>query len=500
MKTSMGWRLCFALLAITLSNHHAFAAGVVTAATESNLRAALAGGGNVTFAVSGTIALTSTLVISNNTVLDASGSSIILSGAGSVGVLFVWPNVNCTLKHLTVADGYGVNLHGAGMYNLGQSRIVDCIFSNNATVNPSGIPGFGGAIGHHGGTLSISGSTFVHNRSDSSAAAISVNISYGSATQFAVTNSTFYGNRNGYSNGAALGFSSPLPASWIVNCTFAWNTNGGISVGSWQSGDNKQVVLLNTIVANSVGGVDCGAYTSLGGIPVPLRDGGHNIVSDASAVMTNATTLRNTNPLLGPLTNNGGPTWTAAPLTGSLAIDHADNNAAPNVDQRGFRRPYGLASDIGAHEWAPPLVIHGRVSGVTLIDEVSIAVDATTFNTTNGWFMTVGQTAGMHTVTPSHPAYLFVPANRAISVGPDQLNVDFKAYRWNALSLESATNGVLHLAFAGTNGASYRMLASSNLVDWFPISTNSTGTSNLFEFFDAAIQSNPTRFYKTVSP
>lgn len=495
----MGWRLCFVLLAITLSNHHAFAAGVVTAATESNLRAALVGGGNVTFAVSGTITLTGTLVITNDTVFDASGHSLILSGGGSVRVLFVWPGVKLTLKHLTVADGYRVNDHGAGLYNLGQSKIIDCVFSNNATVNPSGIPGFGGAIGHHGGTLSISGSTFVHNRSDSSAAAISVNISYGSASQFAVTNSTFYGNSNGYNNGSALGFSSPLPASWIVNCTFAWNTNGGISAGSWQSGD-KQVTLINTIVANSVGGIDCAAVTSLGGITVPLRDEGHNIVSDSSAVMTNATTLRNTDPLLGPLANNGGPTWTAAPLVGSLAINHADNIAAPNIDQRGFWRPYGSASDIGAHEWAPPFVIRGRVSGVTLIDEVSITVDAATLSTTNGWYLTVGQAAGVHTVTPSHPAYLFVPASRVVSVGPDQLNVDFKAYRWNALSLESAANGVLHLAFAGTNGQSYRMLASSNLVDWFPVSTNSTGTSNLFEFFDPTFLSNRTRFYKTATP
>ena len=49
MKTLMGWRFYSALLALTVFNHQAFASGVVTAATESNLRAALLGGGAVSF-------------------------------------------------------------------------------------------------------------------------------------------------------------------------------------------------------------------------------------------------------------------------------------------------------------------------------------------------------------------------------------------------------------------------------------------------------------------
>src|SRR5205814_3328748 len=50
-------------------------------------------------------------------------------------------------------------------------------------------------------------------------------------------------------------------------------------------------------------------------------------------------------PMLGPLQNNGGPTWTHALLAGSPAIDHGDNGVINliaevplNTDQRGRRR------------------------------------------------------------------------------------------------------------------------------------------------------------------
>ena len=71
-------------------------------------------------------------------------------------------------------------------------------------------------------------------------------------------------------------------------------------------------------------------------------------------------------PLLGPLQDNGGPTWTHALLPGSPCIDQGTSGGLTN-DQRGVTRPYNVAtipdaaggdgSDIGAYEWtAPPTV------------------------------------------------------------------------------------------------------------------------------------------------
>ena len=70
----------------------------------------------------------------------------------------------------------------------------------------------------------------------------------------------------------------------------------------------------------------------------------------------------NTDPMLGPLQDNGGPTFTHALLTGSPAIDAGKNFTAGTTDQRGsgFVRTFDNASiananggdgtDIGAYE------------------------------------------------------------------------------------------------------------------------------------------------------
>ncbi|MBE0542629.1 MAG: hypothetical protein IH623_14815, partial [Verrucomicrobia bacterium] len=73
--------------------------------------------------------------------------------------------------------------------------------------------------------------------------------------------------------------------------------------------------------------------------------------SDGSCDFTNATSLNNTDPKLGPLANNCGPTLTMALLPGSPAIDAGNTAAAPPTDQRGVPRPYGQAADIGAFEY-----------------------------------------------------------------------------------------------------------------------------------------------------
>src|SRR5207244_2459322 len=61
-------------------------------------------------------------------------------------------------------------------------------------------------------------------------------------------------------------------------------------------------------------------------------------------------------PKLGPLGNNGGPTWTMALLPGSPAIDAGDDAllSAPfnlATDQRGLPRKSGAHVDIGAFEF-----------------------------------------------------------------------------------------------------------------------------------------------------
>lgn len=58
-------------------------------------------------------------------------------------------------------------------------------------------------------------------------------------------------------------------------------------------------------------------------------------------------------PLLGSLRDNGGPTQTHSLLAGSPALDHGNNAAALQFDQRGsgYARVAGPQADIGAFEF-----------------------------------------------------------------------------------------------------------------------------------------------------
>ena len=68
-------------------------------------------------------------------------------------------------------------------------------------------------------------------------------------------------------------------------------------------------------------------------------------------------------PKLGAVRDNGGPTETIAPGTGSAGIDAAPS--CPATDQRGVTRPAGAACDIGAYELAAPTVATSAADAIT---------------------------------------------------------------------------------------------------------------------------------------
>jgi len=107
--------------------------------------------------------------------------------------------------------------------------------------------------------------------------------------------------------------------------------------------------LSQSIVANNTGG-DCD-------LPSPLTDNGYNLDSDGTCGLTMANhDLPNTNPQLGPLADNGGPTQTLALLPGSSANDTIPSARCPSTDQRGVSRPDNgeTTCDMGAYEFVDP--------------------------------------------------------------------------------------------------------------------------------------------------
>jgi len=316
-------------------------AAVVTNCDEASLRAAMAGGGTVTFACDGTITLTNTITATTNTVLDGTGHSVKVSGGNTVPVFSVNAGVEFTLVNLTVGDGGGTYL-GAGLFNAGATKLVNCTFSNNVA---RGSPAFGGAIYQSGGRLMVNGCTFVGNRAVGTNSATSFGGAIASgyvlfSGPIAITNSTFVGN-SATSGGAiyrGCGPGSTNGPVTVVNCSFAENSGYALANCSFSSG---AMLLLNTVlVSNSPANGSA------------VTDGGHNLSSDASGNFTHPFSLESIDPRLGLLTNNGGPTLTMSLLADSPAIDAGNDSAAPAVDQRGVSRPAGFYSDIGAYEAA----------------------------------------------------------------------------------------------------------------------------------------------------
>lgn len=140
----------------------------------------------------------------------------------------------------------------------------------------------------------------------------------------------------------------------ILNSTITNNHaikgGGGIAAGQGYAPVSDDVALgvmtlQNTIVSgnnSTAGPAGCHVKDQV------IRSLGHNLASDNSCFLTAAGDRPNTNPRLGRLADNGGPTKTQALLRGSPAISAAVR--CPNHDQRGVARPVGKRCDIGAFE------------------------------------------------------------------------------------------------------------------------------------------------------
>jgi len=378
------------------------------------------------------------------------------------------------------------NSRGGGVYCAGTLKLSCCTIASNSIVGGAQ-PGMGvyGGSAYGAGVFSQGNQLILDNCT-------------------LVGNSALAGDGDSFaSGGTAYGggvYNASTQAS-LTNCTLA--TNQAISGLSYYSGIHRENSCGGNIAADTSlqlanvilsGGVSNNAYGT-------LIDLGYNLSSDASCAFTNIGSLNNTDPKLGPLGDYGGPTPTMALLPGSPAIDAIPAALAPSTDQREYPRPYGTASDIGAFEWPPLYAVAGKVWGLTSTNGVIVtAGSVSTVVANSGIYLLNNLVPGSYTVTPSNASYVFVPNSRSVTVGPDQTNVDFKAYGWNAFGLEGISNGTVQLRYAGTNGQTYRVLTATNLTgQWLPLATNALSASNYFDLF-LPMTGEPLRLYRVVNP
>lgn len=132
---------------------------------------------------------------------------------------------------------------------------------------------------------------------------------------------------------------SVIRHSTIVN-------NSGTSFGAIHLSDDVKVIMLNNIIANN----SPGSCSFRSGAEIIFDK--NNLTSDNSCELAGPGNLINTDPLLGPLADNGGPTLTHLPQKGSPAIDGGLSVPSQSTyhDQRDVFRPQGNFVDIGAIE------------------------------------------------------------------------------------------------------------------------------------------------------
>jgi len=255
---------------------------------------------------------------------------------------------------VTGTGGFGSG--GAGIASTNDNSGFGGGSGNGAAGGGGG--GFGGAIFNQGGTVTIVNSTFAYNTAKGGIGGDNDN------------NLTTNGSANG---GAAFGaaFFNLSGSVTIVQSTFARNTvtvdptamsvgalyNAAIAINAI-SDDSASMSLVNSIVANTINGVDLFNNGASGSAVLNANE--PNLVMRFSSTGAGASMsgIINADPLLGVLHYNGGPTQTMAPAFNSPVFNAgilvSTIAPLPSVDQRLGVRDGN--PELGAFEFVSPFV------------------------------------------------------------------------------------------------------------------------------------------------
>ena len=260
-----------------------------------------------------------------------------ISNAGSAIGRNAQASLTVINSNVSYNGGAGISMDATE--GIADATIVSTMVSGNSA---------GGVFSAAGGVIGSAGVTIINST-------ISGNLSgdrgggvlAGGFTSLSIMNSTISGN----SAGTGGGIYNVNYSIHVANSTISGNSAGS-GGGIYNQG---QFEISNTILNAGASGENIvnnnGLFNSLG-YNLSSDDGGGYLNGPADQI--------NTDPLLGLLQDNGGPTLTHALLPGSPAIDKGNSNGL-HVDQRHFHRPFdvpgipnatgGDGSDIGAFEF-----------------------------------------------------------------------------------------------------------------------------------------------------
>jgi CSLREA domain-containing protein len=286
------------------------------------------------------LSLGSIFSLSTDITIIGDGARATILDRDATNAFFTVTGGNATIAGLTLTDGQSGS--GGAVLNSATLTLSDvAIVANHSTTASGGV--------YNTGILTITGSTVAGNVASTVGGGL-----YNSSGSATVVNTTFTGNRAGATWQAGGIYNDGVLN--VTNVTVAGNSvdpgtngkGGGLYLTSGST-DNFR----NTLVYGNTADPGQPANCYLGA-PLLATSLGHNLDGTNECNFHAAGDLINTNPLLGPLQNNGGQTDTLALPAGSPAIDHGDSVGCPATDQRGIVRPQIATCDIGAFEYAPP--------------------------------------------------------------------------------------------------------------------------------------------------
>ncbi|HET6564303.1 MAG TPA: choice-of-anchor Q domain-containing protein [Xanthomonadales bacterium] len=270
------------------------------------------------------------------------GAGVAIDGNGATRLFIVYTPT--TLVNLDLQGG--ASAEGGGAINLAvfgnTLEIRDSILRNNTSTSVDAGSG-GGAIILGSNSLIVKNSSFFGNTATQYGGAING----ASGADIQLINTTFSENSAAQGGAVYLGGASLE----VFQSTFTGNqsANGGALRSL-----NSTVLLVNSILANSISGNDCEATIST------ITHNGFNLVeSKGSCELAASPDLLETDPMLGSYGANGGPTPTHLPQAGSPVIDAGNDADIPvglQFDQRGpgFSRLAGMHVDLGSVEIQDP--------------------------------------------------------------------------------------------------------------------------------------------------
>jgi hypothetical protein len=296
------------------------------------------------------------LDIQGNGTLTIRGASarttIVRSGVADRVFQVLDSGTSLTISGLTITGGNGVNQGGGILSDPAPSTLAisdSTISGNQANVAASGFGGQGGGV--WGDIVQLSRVTLSNNKALAGGAsfpgqggAVFINDHPSSLTNVTVTgNQTDKGTSfPGQGGGIFINDATTITNATVTN-------NQADTTGSGQGGGifiNDATTFRNTIVSGNHVGSAASECENNDVVTAPSG----NIERGTDCGFTGAANKRSTDPKLGSLANNGGPTDTQALLSGSPAIDFAPLAGCPGTDQRGVTRPQGSLCDSGAFE------------------------------------------------------------------------------------------------------------------------------------------------------